>query len=200
MQFPIDGKFQADRPRPFVNSCVLTDRWRLLNGKELYDMTRDPVQERDIAAASPEVVKELRARYERWWADVSEGVRQPVAVPLGTPAENPTKLNCFEWHTEKWMARQHEVRDLRPANGYWEVEIPRAGRYEFTLRQQPEEAPCPIAGAEARIRIAGVERRQPILDGAMTVTFELDLPAVRAQLQTWLAEDRGAYYVYARRL
>ena len=153
-----------------------------------------------MAAAHPEVVSKLRADYERWWAGVFEGVREPVAIPLGTPAENPTRLTCFEWHTGSWIARQHEVAQAKPANGYWEVEIPAPGRYSFTLPQQPEEAPCPIQGAAARIRVAGVEKSLPVPEGSDAVTFELALPSGRTRLETWFAEDRGAYYVYARRL
>jgi arylsulfatase A-like enzyme len=199
MQFAVDGRFQADHPRPFANCCVLSDRWRLINGKELYDMQADPAQEQDIAAANPEVVSKLCAHYERHWDDISEGLRQPVSIPLGTPAENPTRLTGFDWHTERWIAWPRDIAQAKPGSGYWEVEIPAAGRYRLDLRQQPEEAPCPIQGTQARIRVGPVDRQQAIAPGTEVATFDLSLPAGRTRLQTWFAEDRGAYYVYARR-
>src|SRR5262249_31315528 len=151
------------------------------------DMRADPLEQHDTAATQPEVVTRLRADYQRWWKDIAPGIRRPVAIPLGLAAENPTRLTCYEWHTGHWIAKQAEVIARKPANGFWAVEVPQAGRYAFTLRQQPLEAPCPIAGEEARIRVGGLERTARVPAGAEAVTFELDLPAGRTSLETWLA-------------
>ena len=37
-------------------------------GWELYDLTTDPGESRDIAAEHPKIVKQLDAEYDRWWA------------------------------------------------------------------------------------------------------------------------------------
>ncbi len=49
-----DGPFQMETPRPFFHSAVLTNRRRLVNGEELYDITADPGQQYDIAAEHPQ--------------------------------------------------------------------------------------------------------------------------------------------------
>ena len=48
-QFYVEGKRQMDDPQPYLNSAVLEERWRLVGGKELYDIKADPAQANDIA-------------------------------------------------------------------------------------------------------------------------------------------------------
>ena len=43
------------------------DPWRLINGKELYDIKADPGQKRDVAADHPDAVDQLTDFYEAWW-------------------------------------------------------------------------------------------------------------------------------------
>ena len=45
--------------------------WRLIRGKELYDLSSDPEQRKDVAAQHPEVVAKLRAEYDTWWQQCS---------------------------------------------------------------------------------------------------------------------------------
>jgi len=44
---------RIEHPEKWRKSAVMTDRWRLINGKELYDLPRDPGQSRDVAAEYP---------------------------------------------------------------------------------------------------------------------------------------------------
>ena len=41
-------------PPKWKDSAVMTKRWRLMDGKELYDITADPGQQTDIAADHPD--------------------------------------------------------------------------------------------------------------------------------------------------
>ena len=51
-------------------SSVVSDQWRLVRGKELYDIKADPGQNRDIAGQHPEVVRRLRAAHEAYWQEM----------------------------------------------------------------------------------------------------------------------------------
>src|SRR5579862_5471194 len=51
---------RIDHPEKWRKSAVMTDRWRLINGTELYDMTVDPGQKKDVAQDRPNEVAELR--------------------------------------------------------------------------------------------------------------------------------------------
>ncbi len=57
-------------PEKWANA-VISRRWRLIHGKELYDIKADPGQRRDVSAEHPEVVARLRDAHERWWDEVS---------------------------------------------------------------------------------------------------------------------------------
>lgn len=49
---------------------VMIERWRLLDGKELYDVVADTAQRKDIASEYPEVVAHLLEIYQPYWDSV----------------------------------------------------------------------------------------------------------------------------------
>ena len=54
-------------PIKWRKSSVMTNRWRLINGKELYDIKADPGQESNVASGHPSVVDRLTKFYDAWW-------------------------------------------------------------------------------------------------------------------------------------
>jgi len=195
-------------PPKWVKSAVMTGRWRLIDGRELYDIRRDPGQARDVAAEYPEEVAQLRGRYETWWTSLTPAFGRYGYIVVGSPHENPAVINCMDWHDDDirnipWNQRQVEAAPW--ANGYWMIELAAPGRYEFTLRQQPEVAHFPMAAAQARLVVGGREARAVVPAGATGVTLTLDLPAGPAKLQSWLTDEvagksRGAFFIEIRRV
>ena len=199
---------------PFDISAVLTSRWRLVFGKELYDLTRDPMQRTDVAAQHPNVVRELRKEHERWFSDVTRRISEPCRIVLGDPAENPVHLNLQDWYISKgnapWYQRHfgpyvHVSSDPAPyVNGKWTVEVAQSGRYEFTLRQLPREADFVIPAVEARLKVGQVDKTRMVPTGAKAVKFAVELDAGPQSLQTWFTQaggkSRGAFYVEVRRM
>ena len=51
------------------NYAVRTQRWRFVNDKELYDISEDPFETKNVAATHPEVVTSLRQKYDLWWSE-----------------------------------------------------------------------------------------------------------------------------------
>jgi arylsulfatase A-like enzyme len=49
------------------NFAVRNQRFRFVNGTELFDMRADPGQTKNVIDAHPEVVKEMRTAYDAWW-------------------------------------------------------------------------------------------------------------------------------------
>lgn len=201
---------RIETPEKWRQSAVMTDRYRLINGKELYDMQADPGQKKNIAADHPEVVEKLRAAYEKWWADVSKTHDQYAWIILGAPEENPSRLTCHDWHSKAPPWSQVHIQRGAVANGFWAVDVGRKGTYEITLRRWPEEAADPInkgkgpKATKAKVKIFDKTVSQPVAENAEKVTFRMDLPTGRTQLQTWFdneqGQSRGAYFVYVRRL
>ena len=139
------------RPLKWSRSAVMTDRWRLVNGRELYDIKADPQQRRDLAAAHPDVVSELRKAYEAWWAKVSRQFDEEIPIAIGGPGATRLRLNTYDWHDEECAGAWNQclVRQGPICNGYWEVEVVEAGTYQFDLRRWPLEEDAPIAAALA---------------------------------------------------
>ncbi|HUW20837.1 MAG TPA: arylsulfatase [Sedimentisphaerales bacterium] len=204
---------RVEYPIKWRKSAVMTDRWRLVNGEELYDMKADPGQRDNVKDKYPEVFAKLRNDYESWWADVSERFLEYCGIIIGSDKENPAKLTSHDWHDHgPW--NQDQVRQGEKRNGFWAVEVARDGEYEIALRRWPLEVDAPITAAiadgqaisasTARLRIADFDRTRPIPRDAAAVTFKLKLKAGNTRLQTWFIDDngesRGAYYVYAKRL
>ena len=205
---------RIEHPEKWRKSAVMTDRWRLINGKELYDMKADSGQKSDIADEHPQIVKKLRDAYEDWWADVSKRFNEYCEIIIGSDKQNPTRLMSHDWHGPKVPWNQSAVRNGMEANGFWAVEIEHDGTYQFELRRWPKEVDAPINGAipngkaitvtKARLKVADVDETKLVSADVRAVSFQTKLEAGKTRLQTWFMDDegtsRGAYYVYAKRL
>jgi arylsulfatase A-like enzyme len=193
---------RIDHPEKWRKCAVMTDRWRLINGKELYDSNVDPGQQKDVAARHAAVVAELRREYERWFADLSKRFDEYCHIVVGSAQENPVNLCCHDWHGENAPSGQEAVRRCVQANGFWALEIARPGNYEVTLRQEPAGADFPIQAATARLKIGANELSQAVPAHATSLRFAIKLQAGQTRLQTWLNDGRndlrGAYYVEVR--
>ena len=191
---------------PWAGSAVMTERWRLVKGRELYDIRQDPAQRNDIAADNPTVVRRLRRAHESWYADVSKGMR-PTRIVVGDDAENPTDLTSQDWFRRSggtvW-SRGHVLK-RQIMNGPWLLNIARASQYRFTLSRWPRYIRKPIESTAARIKIGSFESTRKIARPGQTteVTFETSLPAGPVTLETWLTtpqgETHGAYFVTVER-
>src|SRR5262249_31217740 len=65
--------------------CVMWNKWRLVFGKELYDLKSDPGQKTNVADKHPDVVAKMRAHYERWWAPIEPTLRDFAPISIGSP-------------------------------------------------------------------------------------------------------------------
>ncbi|MGJ8694683.1 MAG: arylsulfatase [Verrucomicrobiaceae bacterium] len=173
-------------------SCVLKDNWRLINGEELYDLKTDPAQKNDISSKHPSVVTELRALYPPFWESVSPRMT-PVSIDLGNRAENPTVLCSQDWYMPKgnppWNF--NSIKRLPRITGPWHVDVKMAGRYKFTLRQYPKIANKPLIAERAKVTIAGKTAESKVEPNSKGVVFEMDLPAGKTELLTYLYDSSG---------
>ncbi|MFV1969245.1 MAG: arylsulfatase, partial [Pirellulaceae bacterium] len=158
-------------PEKWRFCSVMTDKWRLVNGHELYDIRLDSGQTNDISNEHPETVKQLRAAYEEWWLDISVRFDEYASISIGKEIQRPARLTCFEWHSSRrWW--QPSIRSGFRDNGFWAIEVASSGVYEIELRRWPEEIDQPITAAieggkaiaavTANIHIADVERSKSI--------------------------------------
>jgi len=206
----------VSRPVKWRSCAVMTDRWRLVNGRELYDIKADPGQRRNIAARRPDVVKDLRGKYDKWWDSVSESHDKVAEIIIGSKHEDPTRLTCYHWNNASgnqgrmpWGQAYIVAGPL--FNGYWDLKVAQAGDYTFTLRRWPVEANLginessdakppekpfrPIPGSSmtttrARLKIQDIDRTVPVERNAESVTFKVTLKSGSTRLRTWFMDDK----------
>ncbi len=192
-------------PIKWRKSSVMTSRWRLINGKQLYAIHEDPGQKHDVAAAHPEVVKRLRRFYQDWWAELEPTFREDCPIYLGHPADNPARLTCHDWITTRmtpWNQAMIRAAATGPEmTGFWNVKVVAGGEYEIRLRRWPREADAAIdaplpPGADvpgdtafrahpgkalpivrATVRIGDTEAQAPVAPGAKEVVLRMRLAA-----------------------
>ncbi len=199
------GVFFRFSPQAWKETVVMTERWRLINGKELYDIKADPAQCHNIADEQVAVVKDLRKKYTEWWSEIEPHLKIPVRNHVGNPAENPITLTAQDSYLTPFgnpITSQKQVATLRGIEAPWLLEIERQGRYEITLSQFPKEAPQAIKAIEGWMRIAGIEESSKIDKPTNEITFTVDLQVGPTQLETAFIEADGkrtsAYYGYLR--
>lgn len=212
---------RVEYPIKWRKSATMTNRWRLINGIELYDILEDPGQRNDVADEYPDVVQYLRQHYEQWWELVSESFDDECPIVIGSDHEKVSRLTSHDWHGKQCAWNQGQIRQGLECNGYWVIEIACDGNYEFELQRWPKEEeiaitdgiPGKITGwyhggraidlKTAELRIGEQEKTQPIDPSAQSVKFTFSLKAGVTHLQTFLTDaggvSIGAYYVYAKR-
>jgi arylsulfatase B len=137
-------------PIKWRKSAVMTNEWRLVNGKELYQIQRDRGQNHNVAEEYPEVFQRLRQAYEDWWAELEPTFAIDARIIVGNDAENPSTLTSHDWLTNDGTTpwNQSHIRGLDTnANGVWALRVDQAGEYEVRLRRWPDE------GAVADVKI-----------------------------------------------
>ena len=212
-------------PIKWRRSAVMTNRWRLVNGTELYDIKQDPAQQNDVAGTQPNVVARLKAFYEAWWAELKPTFQRIPAIYLGHEGENPVRLTSHDWIATKstpWnQSLVRQALDDPSATGYWNVNVTAAGGYEIRLRRWPEEADTAIdallppgtdvpgespfraspgkavQAVNASVRIGDVTAEAPVEPGAKQVTLQMTLPAGKSRMRaTFTTGDGGTVGAY----
>ena len=184
---------RGDVPEVYRNCAARSQRYKLIDGKELYDMVADPAEARNVAADHPDIVAQMRKGYEEWFRDVSatRGY-DPPRIHLGTPHEDPTTLTRQDWRGPRagWDAK---------SLGHWLVTVARAGSYRIALRFAATGSPM-----EAHFRLGEVASIMPIPEGASSCAFDaVSLRSGDGQLEAWLSTGQttiGVHYVDIRRL
>ena len=184
-------------PVKWKQTAVMSGSWRLVNGRELYDVSLDPGQARNVAAEHPEQVAALTAAYDAWWDELEPTFARTTEIHLGHPDHPVVRLTSHDWIQETvppWNQGQIRAADgwsggggtsddgaaARHAGrhvGHWAVLVCRPGRYEIAVRRWPVEADTPIsAPLPAGVDVAGATR-------AFRARPGVGIPAVAATLR-----------------
>jgi len=195
-------------------SVVLTRRWRLVNGTELYDIKADPQQRNNVAAQNPDVVKKLRNVNEEWWKGLGSSISKIYPTPLGTDIANPVDLSATDPVNHTGVIRANSSNKT----GSWPVDFQKPGTYRFSLRRWPKELNLPVGAcvdAKGCKAIHAVKARVDIfgkiyevdVDANHDAVANLDIHVAKTGSTILLAQfidasgkQYGTYYVDVERI
>ncbi len=212
-------------PIKWRKSSVMTSKWRLINGKQLYDIKNDPAQASDVASGHPEVVQRLIAFYDAWWEELLPTFSNDTAIYLGHPRDNPARLTSHDWITTRMTPwNQGQVRNAMNGDantGFWNVNVIEDGEYEFRLRRWPEEVDIALDASlppgadvpgvrairttpgkqihpvQASIRIGDLFETKAVVPGSKEVIFNVQLKSGKTRLWAlFTTQDESVYGAY----
>ncbi|MEP4077658.1 arylsulfatase [Haloferula sp.] len=148
-RFVISDSQRVRDPIKWRGSAVMSKKYRLINGKELYEIAADPGQRNNIAKDHPEVVETMREFYDKWWAELEPTFSQTTEIYLGHPDHPEVTLTAHDWIQKIYPPwHQGSVRGALRAQekedpkhiGYWATKVVRDGKYRVSLRRWPAES------------------------------------------------------------
>lgn len=179
---------RGDVPELYRGCAARSQRYKLVNGRELYDLMKDPAEQNDISSREPELAARMKKGYEDWFHDVSatRGY-DPPRMQLGTPHENPVILTRQDWRGPRAGWDPDSL-------GYWETEVAGPGPYRVRLRFPPAQT-----AGEAQFQSGDLVLKQAVPAGSDSVTFsDVKLPPGKARLEPALRfgeKTVGVHYV-----
>lgn len=160
----------GNRIRSPFPGAVREGRWCLINGKELYDLEKDPGEQNDVAGSNPEVASRLRVAYQSWFDEVAAqcGFEQPV-IPIGYAEENPVWLPAtratltggLKYFGQHGYAHDWATGWSATASAEWDVDVVREGTYEVQALYLSEPAGV---GARLALQAGAAQASAPVVD------------------------------------
>lgn len=185
---------RGDVPELYRAFAVRAQQWRLVQPVGVaegstFDKTKlmlfsikdDPNETKDVAAKNPEVIADLKKRYEAWFADV-ESTRKfaPPRIVIGSDKEPVTVLTRQDMRVTPGAKAG--------AAGYWLLQAEKAGKFDVAVTLQ---AP---AGKDAVLRVKANDRvyNVNIGEGGKEKSVSgIPLPAGPIRLEAWLADGEA---------
>lgn len=159
-------------PIKWRKTAVMSQQWRLVNGKQLFEIKKDPGQETDVAAAHPQQVEKMKAFYDLWWRELEPTFAQTTEIYLGVAKAPVVTLTCHDWiggtppwnqhmvraamgyvtekpgrKNQKKKTTENQLSQTAGTDAYWAVKVVARGVYTFELRRWPVEAGQSVASS-----------------------------------------------------
>lgn len=175
------------QPAPYSGGVARTQRFKLVDGTDLYDLQTDPSEQTNVAAQHPDLVRDLDAAYRAWWREIhARRGFSPLPVPVGFPEANRVVITPHLGRVRgglKFMGERGKVNG-RPLVGQhpegvdgdwvsawnspndqiaWNLDVVRAGTYEVALTLRGSGAPtwrATVGDASAEARASGLQPEQ----------------------------------------
>ncbi|MHC4538390.1 MAG: sulfatase-like hydrolase/transferase [Planctomycetota bacterium] len=204
--------FTPKRLHDRSDACVIWKNWRLLGGECLYDISKDRMQEKDVAEFT-EVVEKMTTAFDLHHVRGLELIKKPVRIILGDARAPKVGLTSQDIYSGANPGRQSfsqsDALNLTQSRGPYAVRLARSGRYTFKLSRYLLYTDLPFgkggrkmeevfAIEKVRMSIAGQTVEKAVTPEDTYAGFTLELEAGDADLETALigdGKDGVAYFV-----
>jgi arylsulfatase len=123
---------------PWKSAVVMSGKWRLISGKNLFNIADDPAQKSNVAKENPEVFNALNAFYNDWHKQASVEFQKPRYIHLGNAKSPEVILYANDWKGDYCDNRATLLQGK--ANGAWDVVIDTPGNYQVEISRWPFES------------------------------------------------------------
>lgn len=199
-------------------TCIMTEKWRLVHGTELYDIENDRFQEADLAGQYPEVVAKLLER-NRIFLKRAKSRKEYNEFPVHIVGNDRqlevvlTIQHAIGEGTGIWKA-EHVAAGVKNLNNTHAIKVEREGTYRISCQRWPKECPGPILGIpkknpkgamynyqaispdKVRIRIANQILEKDIMPEDDAVHFKVNLEKGKTFLVNDFIEGTDQYGIY----
>jgi len=187
-RFLVTDSQRVRDPIKWKQTAVMSQRWRLINGKELYDMHDDPGQQQNVADQHPDQFQKMVAFYDQWWDELEPTFAQTTEIYIGHADHPMVTLTGHDWiqsdlppwnqqhirsaegiestaksPVAKRNLKQKSAADsgvkLKLHGGHWAIKVLKSAEYRISVRRWPVEANHPIkAGLAPGENVPGATR------------------------------------------
>ena len=206
------------RGQLYKSSAVISDGWRLVDGKGLYNYKKDFGQKTDVADENPEVVAAHKEFYKKWYSSVGESFGSFPYISVGIEEEVLlSAMDVFPVDANKsgkavW--NQSGVKKAQLNHGVWKIKVEEKANYKISLYRWPPSEKIPILDApakgtamdvsEAYIKIQDFEKTKAVKSKDVYVSFETELGVGETNLDASFMTDNkkltSAYFVLIEKL
>ncbi len=214
-------------PEEGKNSSVMEGDWRLMNGTELYDISKDPGQKTNIADQHTDKVTELNTFYKKWWKDVISETKFSI-IDLGV--DSIDMLTCHDAQTIGYYPpwNQQLIRKGKPMKpAPFSVRFVEAGTYRFHLTRWPMESGLALGEstsdgtpatshteptvngvsmkfAKAHLKVSDQSAVVEVDNKKQAAVLEMEVPKGEASLTAYFDMEDGvesnAFYIYVEKV
>ncbi len=131
------------------NAAVMWNKWRLTAPNKLFDVSKDPHQDKNIAAEHPEVVKAMNEHYDAWYAEAAELYKKKRVVIVGSEVSNPTELLANDWNGGYCdnMNRLYAGKE----RGYHNIHVEQEGDYQIKMSRWQFDSGIALCGYDPEL-------------------------------------------------
>jgi arylsulfatase B len=174
-------------PIKWRKSSVMSQGWRLVNQKELYNIDKDPGQTKNIASQNTDQVARMQSFYDDWWAELEPTFAETTELHVGHKEHPVVSLTSHDWIGGPTPWNQGHNRSKYPLKkgkrakheGHWALKVLKTGIYQIEVMRWPSESGKAIneelvAGADVPGESKAFRAQLGQTIGAKSVTLRLN--------------------------